>query len=227
MNALLQMEDIVFSWSQTQEPVLRGADLTLSEGQCLGILGGNGSGKTTLLHLAAGLLKPQSGRILHQGQECRTEQDFARMRRSLGYVLQHSENQLFCPSVLEDVAFGPLNQGMDEKEALEMAQNVLKRLYLDHLAERAGSGLSGGEQKLAALATVLSMRPHFLFLDEPTNNLDSRARTRLCDILAEEALPMLVISHDRGFLESCCTGYLCLEHGRLCPLSGSLDGWHA
>lgn len=215
MKALLELKDIVFSWPDTEEPVLSGLSLCLRQGEILGLLGGNGSGKSTLMHVAAGLLRPVSGYIFHNGQECVEEKDFVLLRRSLGYLLQHSENQLFCPTVLEDVAFGPVNRGMDEAQALEMAQGVLERMGLAHLADRAGATLSGGEQKLAALATLLAMEPDFLFLDEPTNDLDRRARHRLSDILLEQDLPMLIISHDRFFLQTHCTTFCRLHDGAI------------
>ena len=165
-------------------------------------------------------MRPAAGRIFHAGRECVTEKDFIILRRALGYLLQHSENQLFCPTVLEDVAFGLANQGMAETKAIQEAQAVLERLKLAHLAGRAGATLSGGEQKLAALATILAMRPRFLFLDEPTNSLDERAREHLCDVLAAQALPMLVISHDRAFVQAHCTGFCRLKDGLISPVDG-------
>lgn len=201
--------------SGSASPLLNGINLALFEGERIGLLGDNGSGKSTLLHIAAGLIRPASGRVLYEGRVCETEKNFITARRSLGYLLQNAEDQLFSPTVLEDVAFGPANKGIRGREAALEAADTLKRLGLYHLADRNGLSLSGGEKKLAALATVLVMKPRFLFLDEPTNDLDARARDRLLEILRESGLPMLVVSHDAPFLRSVCTAYRRLRGGRI------------
>ena len=215
MDAVLELKELVFSWPGSASPLLRGASLVVRPGERLGLLGGNGSGKSTLLQLAAGLVRPNAGEVWHRGRLCRNEADFVLLRRELGYLLQQSHHQLFCPTVLEDVAFGPANQGFSEAEAIALAREELARMELEHLAGRIGATLSCGEQKLAALATVLVMRPRFLFLDEPTNNLDTRALERLSGLLGAQDMPMLIVSHDRDFLCTHCTAYCRLEDGRI------------
>ncbi|MDL2316601.1 energy-coupling factor ABC transporter ATP-binding protein [Desulfovibrio sp. OttesenSCG-928-A18] len=216
---LFALRNIHFTHPGKDAALFSGADLELFAGECVGILGRNGSGKSTLLHIGAGLLTPGEGLVLHKGKPCRTEKDFALARRGIGYLLQNSEDQLFCATVLEDVAFGPYNLGHSAKESEAMAWNMLQELHLEHLAGRNGQRLSGGEQKLAALATILVMGVDLLFLDEPTNNLDAEARELLLTILARYRLPSLIVAHDPALLRSLCTRYCRLENKQLRPCS--------
>ncbi|CAK7027577.1 MAG: Nickel import ATP-binding protein NikO [Desulfovibrio sp.] len=217
MQPILALDAIQFAYPGSPAPVLAGASLSLRRGERTALLGDNGSGKSTLLHIASGLIKPAGGTVAFKGSLCLTEKDFIPLRHALGYVLQHSEDQLFCPTVLEDVAFGPVNMGMREKEAAEKARNILNRLGIAHLADRNGSTLSGGQKKLAALATVLVTEPEFLFLDEPTNDLDQTARETLILTLEKTGLPCIAISHDADFLARLCNQSLTLENGMILP----------
>lgn len=212
---LFALEDVSFSHPGAAGPVFSGVNLSLGPGERLGVLGRNGSGKSTLLHIGAGLLKPDSGRVRFGERLCREEKDFVQARKSLGYLLQRAEDQLFCATVLEDVAFGPYNLGHSADEAEAMAGATLKALGLARLADQNGQRLSGGEQKLAALASILVMRPELLFLDEPTNDLDEGARALLQKVLEEADLPSVVVSHDLPFLLAICTRFCRLENGGL------------
>ena len=130
-------------------------------------------------------------------------------------MLQHAEDQLFFPTVLEDVAFGPLNLGLSAAEAREQARATLQRLGLSGFEQRLTHRLSGGEKKLVALATVLAMEPEALLLDEPTNDLDQDARQRLIDILCDLPTARMVISHDWDFLSRVCGEYWTIREGHL------------
>ena len=215
MKKLLELDAISFAYSGAAPSLLDNVSMTLFEGERIGLLGDNGSGKSTLLHIAAGLITPTSGKVLYNGSVCETEKNFVQARRSLGYLLQNAEDQLFSPSILEDVAFGLVNSGMNDKDAEAAAAEALELVGLEHLAYRSGANLSGGEKKLAALATVLVMKPRFLFLDEPTNDLDSHARERLLGILLDCALPLIVISHNHSFLNRICTTRRLLRNGHI------------
>jgi cobalt/nickel transport system ATP-binding protein len=221
MPPLFELDAIRFRYGNSP-PLLQGASLALHHGECLGLLGENGSGKSTLLHIGSGLLRPAGGEVRHDGRPCETEADFAGARRNLGYLLQRAEDQLFCPSILEDVAFGPYNRGYSPEEARSMAQATLNDLRLGHLADKHGSRLSGGEQKLAALATLLVTPPRLLFLDEPTNDLDNSARDRLLAVLHDFLLPAVVISHDRDFLLQSCNRFCLLAQGTIHEVGGGL-----
>ncbi|WP_029895302.1 energy-coupling factor ABC transporter ATP-binding protein [Desulfohalovibrio reitneri] len=215
MSALLQLRSLTYRHPRAEGLLLDGVDLDLEEGERLGLLGANGSGKTTLLHLMVGLKRAGSGSVLLRGREMAAEKDFRELRREVNLLFQRSEDQLFSPTVLEDVAFGPLNLGLPPQEARERAEETLDRLGLPHLADRLSHTLSGGEMKLAALATVLSMRPRLLLLDEPSNDLDPRARDHLLEVLGGLDTGLVVVSHDYDFLARLVDTYAALEEGRL------------
>ena len=210
---LAAVEDIHFTYPGSASPVLRGASLALRPGRRIGLLGHNGSGKSTLLHLLMGLLRPQSGRVLHRGAPLAREADFAPLRREVGFLFQNSDDQLFCPTVLEDVAFGPLNHGASPAEARAVAEATLERLGFAGFGGRVTHRLSGGEKKMIALAAVLAMQPQALLLDEPTNDLDPRTRDRLIAILAAHSPTHLIISHDWDFLAQTCDSFLSVQGG--------------
>ncbi|MDR0338647.1 MAG: energy-coupling factor ABC transporter ATP-binding protein [Desulfovibrio sp.] len=217
-SPLFRLDGVTCTHQEGQAPVLADLSLALKPGECIGIVGKNGSGKSTLLHIGAGLITPERGRVLFNEKECLNEADFAEARKGLGYLLQHAEDQLFCTTVLEDVAFGPYNLGYSEARAEDMARAALADLSLSHLADRNGQRLSGGEQKLAALASILVMDVDMLFLDEPTNDLDEGAREMLMNVLERFRLPSLVVSHDLPFLRGLCTRFCRLENGTLTDL---------
>ena len=177
--------------------------------------GPNGAGKTTLLHLMVGLVTPRTGRIFAFGRERRVEADFVEVRARAGLLFQDADDQLFCPTVAEDVAFGPLNQGKSKAEARAIVHQTLSELGLEGLEHRVTHKLSGGQRRLVSLAAVLAMRPQALLLDEPTNALDEATRARLLDILAGLPLAMVIVSHDQGVLDRLATRAVRLEAGRL------------
>jgi cobalt/nickel transport system ATP-binding protein len=187
----------------------------LHPGQRLALLGSNGSGKTTLLHLIVGLLQPAAGRIEVLGQLRRKEADFHEVRRRVGLLFQDADDQLFCPTVAEDVAFGPLNLGKPRDEVRSIVRHTLERLSLGGYEHRITYRLSGGEKRLVALATVLAMQPEVLLLDEPAGGLDEAARQRLRSVLATLPQAMLIVSHDRTFWEPIANGVLRLDAGRI------------
>jgi cobalt/nickel transport system ATP-binding protein len=195
---LIDLKDIHFGYPGL-DPVLQGVSLQLHRGDRLSIIGPNGAGKSTLLKIIMGLLTPSSGVVTAFGKTCVVETDFHEMRRRVGFVFQDADDQLFCPTVAEDVAFGPLNLGKSKSEALAIVDSVLSRLELLHLRDRVTHKLSGGEKRLVTLATVLAMEPEVLILDEPTNALDPDNYARLCTILAGLEQAVLLVSHDPEF----------------------------
>lgn len=195
--------------------LLNDVSLALRPGESVGLYGPNGSGKTTLFRLITGLARPAEGRVLFHGQPVNDEKGFAALRRKVGLVLQHAEDQLFCPTVLEDVAFGPLNLGLRPDEARERAVATLHSLGLAGFESRLTHRLSGGEKKLVSLAAVMAMRPEALLLDEPTNDLDPEARERITALLREQTTARMIISHDWEFLAATSTRYLSIADGRL------------
>lgn len=218
-SAVFSLEHISVAYSHEGgvRSVLEDVDFSLSAGQHIGLYGPNGSGKTTLFRCITGLLQPRQGLVRFHGRAVRTESDFHALRCKVGFVLQHAEDQLFFPTVLEDVAFGPLNLGYTPEEARETALRTLRALGLAGFEDRQTHRLSGGEKKLVSLATVLAMQPEALLLDEPTNGLDRDARQRLTDILCALDTARIVISHDWDFLSRVCNSYMTIREGRLMP----------
>ncbi|MCB2183032.1 MAG: energy-coupling factor ABC transporter ATP-binding protein [Desulfobulbaceae bacterium] len=175
-------------------------NLQLMEGDRFGLIGPNGSGKTTLLHLIMGLVKPQKGEIRIFGRPMLSEADFIQARRQVGLLFQNADDQLFCPTVLEDVAFGPLNLGKSPEEAEKIARKTLSDLELEGFEKRITAKLSGGEKKLVSLATLLAMQPKVLLLDEPTTGLDEATRKRILEVLNNLQLSTIIVSHEFDFL---------------------------
>ncbi len=211
---LIELRGVSFAYGPDQ-PVLRDCCLSVGAGDRLGLAGSNGSGKTTLLHLAVGLLHPASGEIVAFGKPRRGEADFYEVRCRAGLLFQDTDDQLFCPTVAEDVAFGPLNLGRSRVEARQIVAETLDRVGLAGFERRVTYRLSGGERRLVALASVLAMHPDVLLLDEPTAGLDEASTTRLIGILQSLDLTMLVVSHDRSFREAVSERTLTLRFGRI------------
>jgi cobalt/nickel transport system ATP-binding protein len=213
IQTVISLRGLTFSHDTT--PLLDGIDFDLSAGERIGLTGANGSGKTTLLHLIVGLLKPTAGGITLFGRGRRSEAEFAEARRRIGFQFQDADDQLFCPTVAEDIAFGPLNLGLDREEIAAIVTQVLSVVGLEGFGERVTHHLSTGEKRLVSLATVLAMRPEVLLLDEPTAGLDEAAEARIRDILRGLPQAMIVIAHDRAFLADIGCRILRLEKGRL------------
>ena len=211
---LIRLRDVHFSYNGRQ-PVLAGCDFSLQPGQRVALVGPNGSGKTTLLHLAVGLLRPSAGSIEAFGKLRRTEADFHEVRRRAGLLFQEADDQLFCPTVAEDVAFGPLNLGKHRDEVRRIVARVLHSLGLEGYQQRITYKLSGGEKRLITLATVLAMEPDVLLLDEPVSALDDEATGRLVEILAGLPQAMVVVSHDREFLRRTTGSTVRLRGGKI------------
>jgi cobalt/nickel transport system ATP-binding protein len=211
---LLRFDDVGFSYGPDR-PVLAGCSFSLEPRQRLALLGPNGSGKTTILHLIVGLLRPAAGRIEAFGAPRVRESDFHEVRRRVGLLFQDADDQLFCPTVAEDVAFGPLNLGKSRDEVRQIVAQTLASLGLAGYEHRITYRLSGGEKRLVALATVLAMQPEVLLLDEPTSGLDEEATDRLRSVLAGLPQALIVVSHHRPFWEAIASRALRLADGRL------------
>jgi cobalt/nickel transport system ATP-binding protein len=213
---LIRLTDIVFGYPG-RPPVLDGLDFQLAPGDRIGILGPNGAGKSTLFQIIMGLLQPQAGQVLALGQVCTREKDFRALRAAVGYLFQDPDDQLFCPTVAEDVAFGPQNLGRSRREALRIVDEALESIGLAGYQSRLTYQLSGGEKRLAALASVLAMQPKALLLDEPGAGLDQEHAARLEELLAGSDLSWAMVSHDQALLERTCRTMLYMGHGKLHP----------
>jgi len=212
MSDVLRIEDLRVSYDDGGE-ALRGVSLSAARGQRVGLIGPNGSGKTTLLMAIMRGVRSE-GRIVVDGIELsrKTVDD---VRSRCGMTFQNADDQLFMATLLDDVAFGPLNQGKAPDEAESLAREALRAVALDGLEMRAAHHLSGGQKQNAALATVLAMQVKLLLLDEPGANLDLRSRRRLMAVLAQRDEAMLVATHDLDMVRELCTRVIILDEGQI------------
>lgn len=211
---LIKIENLYFRYTE-QSPLLEGVSLKLHKGERIGLYGATGTGKTTLLNILVGLQTAPKGTVTILGKQCHTESDFTAVRQKVGLVFQDPDDQLFCPTVLEDVAFGPLNLGLSKKEAVERAGTILNLLGISGFEHRIIHQLSGGEKRLVSLAAILAMQPEVLLLDEPTIGLDPTFHKHLTSILCALPQTMLIVSHDRTFLDAVSTIQFELRDGTI------------
>ena len=212
----VSLQQIRFGYD-AERTVFDGLDFSVPLTSRIGLLGPNGSGKTTLLHLIVGLLRPQAGRVILFGVERKTEKDFRAVRPRIGLLFQDSGDQLFSPTVAEDVAFGPLNLGIPHDKVRQIVGETLEAVGLAGYEDRITYRFSGGEKRLVALATVLAMKPEILLLDEPFAGLDPPSGERIAQVLEQSRLGCVVISHRRHDLERITDSILVLKDGKLSP----------
>jgi cobalt/nickel transport system ATP-binding protein len=212
---IIRLKNITFSYPGSDICTLDTLDLEINKGDRLGMMAPNGSGKTTLLHTIMGLCKPDSGVIEIFGKRLKQEKDFTPIRSKIGLLFQDSDDQLFCPTVLEDVAFGPLNLGFSQQDAIDIAKTTLEKLGIQGVEKNVTHRMSGGQKRLIALAAVLAMEPEVLLLDEPTAGLDNRVREKLINILNGLDITYLVISHDFDFIKAVTDKIYSMESGKI------------
>lgn len=200
-------------------PALLDISFRIEHGESVAIVGANGAGKSTLLLQLNGLLMPTHGQVI-VGDIAVSPGTRAHVHRTVGFVFQDPDDQLFMPTVLDDVAFGPLNMGLDPEEARSRAQAALGAVGAGQLAARAPYRLSGGEKRSAAIAGVLAMSPSILVLDEPSAGLDPKARRRLIDLLRTFSHTRIIATHDLDLVLDVCQRVLVLHEGRLCANGG-------
>ncbi|MCP3940773.1 MAG: ABC transporter ATP-binding protein [Desulfobacteraceae bacterium] len=213
--SIIKLTNISFSYPGSENRVLDCLNLNIRAGDQIGMIAPNGSGKTTLLHTIMGLCKPDKGSIEVLGSPMETQKDFTRIRSEVGLLFQDSDDQLFCPRVLDDVAFGPLNIGFSQQQAIEISLNILEKLGIKELEKSVTHRLSGGQKRLVALASVLSMSPKILLLDEPTTGLDKTVKQKLIHILNHLNITYLVISHEFDFLKAVTNKIYSMDKGRV------------
>ncbi|MCC6773144.1 MAG: ABC transporter ATP-binding protein [Gemmatimonadaceae bacterium] len=194
-------------------PALQGVDLHVGHGERVALLGPNGAGKTTLLLHLNGLLRG-GGALEVAGVDAR-DGSIRALRARVGLVFQDPDDQLFMPTVAEDVAFGPLNLGLDRDEASARVRGALAAVRMQHAADRAPHQLSMGQRRRVAIATVLAMRPALLALDEPSANLDPRSRRELLEVLQMVEGTMIVATHDLPLAAELCERAVILAGGRI------------
>lgn len=191
--------------------VLRSISLEVLPGERVGLIGPNGAGKTTLFLSVCGVLEPVAGEIVLFGKPM----VHGHFRPEIGLVFQNPDDQLFCPSVRDDVAFGPLNMGLPKEEVEVRVTDALSVIGVLELADRPPHHLSGGEKRLVSISGVLAMRPKLVIYDEPTSNLDIRYRRRLIRFLQASSETLLIASHDLEFVLEVCSRVVLMDEGQV------------
>lgn len=192
---------------------MREISFRIGDGESVGLIGANGAGKSTVMKLMLGLLTGQ-GRILVNGLTAE-KKNLAEIRRRLGFVLQDSDDQMFMPTVFEDMIFGPMNYGLSRDEAERRVDAVLESLGLTELKHRHNHRISGGEKRMAAIATVLAMEPEAILMDEPTSALDPCNRRLVIRTIRELPGTKIITSHDLDLILDTCERVILLSDGRI------------
>lgn len=210
---VVEARNLCFSYPDGGE-ALKDISFRITHGEAVGIIGCNGAGKTTLLMHLNGYLAAGSGEI-RIGDYPLTKETAAAARRAVGLVFQDPDDQLFMPTVAEDVAFGPLNLGLPAAEVETRVTSALERVGMLHVRNRPPHKLSAGEKRAVAIATVLSMSPDILVMDEPSSNLDPRARRRLINLLKGFEHTRIIATHDLELVVEVCSRVIVMDAGRI------------
>jgi cobalt/nickel transport system ATP-binding protein len=208
MKDIISLEGISYSYHD-RIPAVCDINLSIGEGEKFAIIGANGSGKSTLLQIMNGLISHSSGKYFFRGNEVSAQtlkdKGFLRFfRERVGYVFQDSDVQLFCPTVQDELLYGPLQLGIGEKEAMDRVFEVMQILEIEDLKARPSYMLSGGEKKRVSIGSVLTMNPEILLLDEPTTGLDPRTQVFLVELmfaLNEAGKTLVMATHDLSLVD--------------------------
>ena len=210
---MINCSNVSFSY-ESGHPVLQDLSFTIRDGECVGLIGANGAGKSTVMKLILGLLPCTQGEIrvddIPVGKETLKE-----VRKKLGFVLQNSDNQMFMPTVYEDMIFAPLNYGVSKEETEARVDAVLEKLGLQDLKHRHNHKISGGEKRMAAIATILAMQPEMILMDEPTAALDPYNRRIVINTIRELPQTKLITSHDLDMILDTCDRVILLSGGKI------------
>ena len=209
---MIDVKGISFAY-EPERYALRDVSFHIAPGEAVGLIGANGAGKSTLMKALLGLILPE-GEIAVDGVRVE-KRTLAQVRQKLGYVLQNSDNQMFMPTVYEDMLLGPMNYGLTREAAEAKADAALEKLGIAALKHRHNHRLSGGEKRMAAIATILAMEPQAVLMDEPTSALDPFNRRRVIDIIRGMHQTRLIASHDLDMILDTCERVLLLSGGRL------------
>ena len=209
---MIEFQNVSFSYEKGKS-VIENLSFRIADGEAVGLIGANGAGKSTVMKLLLGLLSGE-GKILVDGVQVGRD-TLAAVRRKLGFVLQNSDNQMFMPTVYEDMIFAPLNYMLSREEAEQRVDKVLAELGLEYLKHRYNHKISGGEKRMAAIATILAMEPAAILMDEPTSALDPYNRRIVINTIRELDQTKLIASHDLDMILDTCDRVILISGGRI------------
>ena len=208
---MIEFQNVSFSYGEA--PVVENLTFSIKKGETVGLIGANGAGKPTIMKRMRGLITG-SGEIKVDGLPvCR--ENLAEVRRKIGFVLQDSDNQMFMPTVYEDMIFGPRNYGLSKEETEKRVDTVLTQLGLQDLKHRHNHKISGGEKRMAAIATILAMEPEMILMDEPSTALDPVNRRTVINTINRLPQTKLIASHDLDMILDTCQRVILLSHGTI------------
>ena len=210
---MITFDNVSFAYD-AGAPVLRGVSFQIAPGEAVGLIGANGAGKSTIMKLMLGLLPCTQGEIRVDGVRVE-KKTLPQIRRTLGFVLQDSDSQMFMPTVYEDMMFAPRNYGLSKEEAEKKVDAVLAQLGLQELKYRHNHKISGGEKRMAAIATILAMEPKAILMDEPSIALDPLNRRTVINAINGMTMTKLIASHDLDMILDTCSRVLLLSGGSL------------
>ena len=209
---MIEFRNVSFSYDR-QQSVVEGLSFSIQKGESVGLIGANGAGKSTIMKLLLGLLSGD-GQILVDGLEL-NKKNLAAVRQKIGFVLQDSDNQMFMPTVYEDMCFGPLNYGLSREETDARVDAVLKSLGIEKLKHCYNHKISGGEKRMAAIATILAMEPEAILMDEPSTALDPVNRRTVINTIRRLKQTKLIASHDLDMILDTCQRVILLSGGKI------------
>jgi len=213
MENVIEINDLVYRYSDGRQALNR-VNLNIAQGESVGIVGANGAGKSTLLLNLMGVLLPTEGQIKVKNM-IMNKKNLMSIRKEIGIVFQDADDQLFMPTVYEDVAFGPRNYGYSKEDVEESVKTALDTVEIYHLKDRPPYKLSGGEKRAAAIATVLAMKPEIVIMDEPTSALDPKSRRRFINILTQLKHTKIITTHDLDMVFELCERTIILKEGKI------------
>ena len=209
---MIEFENVSFAYEQGS-PVIDNMSFTIGDGESVGLIGANGAGKSTIMKLLLGLVTGE-GRIAVDGIDVSRE-NLGKIRQKLGFVLQNSDNQMFMPTVFEDMMFAPLNYMVSREDAEKRVDEVLERLDIQYLKHKYNHKISGGEKRMAAIATILAMEPEAVLMDEPTSALDPYNRRIVINTIRGMEQTKIITSHDLDMIMDTCDRVILISKGRI------------
>jgi len=209
---MIELKQVSFSY-ETGTETLSDINLHITPGERVGIIGANGAGKSTLMKALLGIVMTEGEIYIDRVKV--SKKSLSEIRKTLGYVLQNSDNQMFMPTVYEDMLFAPLNYGVEEAEAQKQVDEILQKLEIEHLKQKYNHKLSGGEKRMAAIATILMMQPKVILMDEPTSALDPYNRRLVIRIMNQIPQTKIIASHDLDMIWDTCDRVILLSEGKI------------